>query len=91
MHARIDKLVGSVNHMAQCVDEFNDNYKRILDALNRSTANDVVHSMKQQASFPFDSPEALYEYMEIDPEMVQLIDRLVCNRRVSYSTTLPSH
>ncbi len=77
MHARIDKLVGSVNHMAQCVDEFNDHYKQILDAINRSTTNEVVASMKKQAIFPFETPEDLYEYIENDSEMVQLIDRYV--------------
>ncbi len=75
LHKRIDSLVGSVNHMAQCVDEFNDNYKRIQEAINRSTANDMAQHLDKQAKFPFETREEVYEYIEFDPEMVQLIDR----------------
>ena len=77
LHKRIDKIVGSVNHMSQCVDEFNDKFHKILQAVNRSTANDVAKHVNKQASFPFETPEELHDYIEYDPEMVQLIDRYV--------------
>ena len=75
LNKRIDRLVGSVNHMAQCVDEFNENYRRIIDHLSQATTQGVVNSIRREATFPLESPEELHQYLEDDPECVQLIDR----------------
>ncbi len=93
LNGRIDKVVGAVNHMAQCVDEFNDNYKRILDAVNQATTSKVLNSIRNDVNFPFTTPDELHAYVEADPEAVQLIDRLVRLRvpdGIPVSTVFPT-
>ncbi len=85
---RMDRLQGTVTFMSKCVEDFNENFSSIMDAIRDQRVRNVCNDFTNEVVFPFTSTVLVDSYVEEDPKMVKLIDRYV---RTSFSNPQKPH
>ncbi len=80
VHRRIDKLQGSVNYVAKCVEDFNENFASIMNVVKDNQVRAVADTLPFETSFPLTTKEEVDEYVESDPKAIKLTERYVSYR-----------
>ena len=77
VYKRMDRMQGTMQYLAKCVEEFNENFATIMEVVKDQRVRTLAETDDFEVVFPLTTKEEVDKYIEEDPQMVKLIDRCV--------------